>query len=103
MSKIGFVSLLNLPEFKSRRIHKSCDSLRFGQNLFIFCLLSRKFSKLSKLTIKGHELSPVKHLYLNDEQNFDIEREILYKIVDKVSASVPSIFSIIHYIQIPVH
>lgn len=41
-----------------------------------------KFNELSSFIIGGHELSPIKHLYLKDEQEWDMEREILRKICD---------------------
>lgn len=49
-------------------------------------LLHEKFSKFSKLQLKGHELAPIKHLYLSQPlENFDEEAKKLFEISDKVT------------------
>lgn len=49
------------------------------KNRFFFC---RKLKDLSKFTLRGHELSPVKHLYL--KTNVDAEEDLLEQIAKKV-------------------
>lgn len=54
---------------------------------FIDCK-SRSFEKLSHLSLSGHALSPIKHLYLPNDETEDRDRELslLRRIVDEVNA-----------------
>lgn len=47
--------------------------------------VDKKFRELTRLTLKGHPISPVKHLYLNDDKDASESDEILRKISDQVS------------------
>lgn len=48
--------------------------------------MRRKLRNLTKLELRGHALSPVKHLYLKDvEREHEIEQKTLNEIVDQVS------------------
>ncbi len=47
--------------------------------------VEEKFNCLSMLTLRGHPLSPVKHLYLKDEDDPESCEKILRKISDEVS------------------
>lgn len=52
----------------------------------LFIRFYRKLQNLTQFTFRGHELSPIKHLYLKNVDKDRAEKvEILEKIVDKVS------------------
>lgn len=62
-------------------------------------LLHNKFSKLSKLQLKGNELSPVKHLYIATPLDKAIEEEktltaISEKVIIYIQMYIDEIFSI---------
>ena len=46
-------------------------------------LFHRKFRELSAFTLGGHVLSPIKHLYLKNEQDPSTAEKILRKISDR--------------------
>ena len=51
-----------------------------------FFSICRKFQKLTALKIRGHSLSPVKHLYIRSElEDREAECKALQAIADKVS------------------
>lgn len=43
-----------------------------------------KFAKLTCMKISGHLLSPVKHLYFKNENDFDTENDLIDRIVNEV-------------------
>lgn len=49
--------------------------------------MHEQLCQLTHLTISGHVLSPVKHLYLKMENDRDIENDVIDRIVDKVCTS----------------
>lgn len=48
--------------------------------------VDRKFRELTRLNLRGHPISPVKHLYLKDDKAADEIDAILRKISDQVSS-----------------
>lgn len=65
---------------------------RLGNMKYLFFLLMlcqfsihSQLEKLTKLTVRGHCLSPVKHLYLKEEKSRKVEAELLEEIVKEVN------------------
>lgn len=59
-----------------------------------------KFSKLSYMKISGHVLSPVKHLYLKNECDRNIENDLVDQIVNEVIISFCNNFRIVYNFHI---
>ncbi|XP_055854973.1 serine palmitoyltransferase 1 isoform X2 [Episyrphus balteatus] len=88
LSGLGYCFSASLPPLLTQAAISALD--RFETDPQIFSQLesiSRKmhliFSKFSKLTLRGNEISPVKHLYLKHSMNVEEEQQILAKIADK--------------------
>jgi hypothetical protein len=56
--------------------------------MVINSFICRKFKNLTNFTLRGHELSPVKHLYLKGEQgDAKWEQKVLTNIGSEVSCA----------------
>lgn len=81
LPKIECVSVWN-----SRKLERREQKLNLKSKKFV---LFRKLQNLTQFTFRGHELSPVKHLYLKNVDKDRAEKVgILEKIVDKVSTTI---------------
>ncbi|XP_017027839.1 serine palmitoyltransferase 1 [Drosophila kikkawai] len=92
LSGLGYIFSASLPPMLTQAAISALD--RFEQEPQIFQQLQdkaktlhQKFSRFSKLTIRGNELSPVKHLYLaTPAENYDKELQLLTELADKCIA-----------------
>ncbi|KAH8290789.1 hypothetical protein KR054_005976 [Drosophila jambulina] len=90
LSGLGYIFSASLPPMLTQAAISALD--RFEQEPQIFQqlqdkakMLHQKFSRFSKLTIRGNELSPVKHLYLaTAAESYDKELQLVTELADKV-------------------
>jgi len=90
LSGLGYIFSASLPPMLTQAAISALD--RFEREPKIFeqlqaksKALHQKFSRFSKLTLRGNELSPVKHLYLaQPADNFDKELKLLTELADEV-------------------
>ncbi|XP_020802305.1 serine palmitoyltransferase 1 [Drosophila serrata] len=92
LSGLGYIFSASLPPMLTQAAISALD--RFEREPQIFTqlqdkakMLHNKFSRFSKLTIRGNELSPVKHLYLaTAAESYDKELQLLTELADKCIA-----------------
>lgn len=88
LSGLGYCFSASLPPLLTQAAICALD--RFENDPKIFVELRKRcqklhsaLEKLSNMTLRGSDISPVKHLYLKESKNQEKEREILKQIVDK--------------------
>jgi len=111
LSGLGYIFSASLPPMLTQAAISALD--RFERDPQIFeqlqaksKTLHQKFLRFSKLTLRGDEVSPVKHLYLaQPAENFDKELKLLTELADKVGILFPhAIIKTIHFYSLfPVH
>lgn len=93
LSGLGYIFSASLPPMLTQAAISALD--RFEREPQVFQqlqdkakMLHQKFSRFTKLIIRGNELSPVKHLYLaTAAENFEVELQLLTELSDKVRVS----------------
>jgi len=88
LSGLGYCFSASLPPLLAQAAITALDKFEAEPKMFeelrtACSMVQEKFAELSLFTIRGDILSPVKHLYLREEQSREIEDELLRKIVDK--------------------
>ncbi|KAI8037628.1 serine palmitoyltransferase 1 [Drosophila gunungcola] len=92
LSGLGYIFSASLPPMLTQAAISALDRFErepkiFGQLQSKAKSLHQKFSRFTKLTLRGNELSPVKHLYLAQAaDNFDKELKLLTEVADKCIA-----------------
>ncbi|EEB13768.1 serine palmitoyltransferase, putative [Pediculus humanus corporis] len=87
LSGLGYCFSASLPPVLAVAALCSLDYLKNNPNIFtslkdVNQALHKSLSKLLYFDISGDPDSPIKHLYLKNEQDFNSEKKILNKIVD---------------------
>ncbi|XP_039484229.1 serine palmitoyltransferase 1 [Drosophila santomea] len=92
LSGLGYIFSASLPPMLTQAAISALDHFEREPQIFEQLqakskTLHQKFLGLSKLTLRGHELSPVKHLYLvQPAEDFDKELKLLAELADKCIA-----------------
>ncbi|KAH8253467.1 hypothetical protein KR032_005662 [Drosophila birchii] len=92
LSGLGYIFSASLPPMLTQAAISALDRFEREPQLFQQLqdkakMLQKKFSRFSKLIIRGNELSPVKHLYLaTAAESYDRELELLTELADKCIA-----------------
>lgn len=92
LSGLGYCFSASLPPLLTQAAISALDVFEKEPKIFqqlndVAIKVDEKFNYFSKLILKGHPLSPVKHLYLKDEENSERCEKILRKISDEVRKS----------------
>lgn len=90
LSGLGYCFSASQPPFLTQAAITALDV--FEKDTHIFEQLNattekvdKKFRELTRLELRGHQISPVKHLYLIDDKEPAVLEEMLRKISDQVS------------------
>lgn len=90
LSGLGYCFSASQPPFLTQAAISALDIFEQQPKIFeqlgdVAAKVDEKFRYFSKLELRGHLLSPVKHLYLKDEEDVDKCEKVLRKISDEVS------------------
>lgn len=89
LSGMGYIFSASLPPLLTQAAISALNVFEHEPRIFeqlndIAVMVDEKFKNFSKLELRGHPLSPVKHLYLKDVEDPEKSEKILRKISDEV-------------------
>lgn len=97
LSGLGYCFSASQPPFLTQAAICALDIFENKAEIFrqlndVAGLVDNKFRTLTHLRLVGHPISPVKHLYLKDEQETEASYKILRQISDMVSFEINKLF-----------
>lgn len=86
LSGLGYCFSASLPPLLTQACISALDKFESQPEMFeeirnVSTKLQRKLEQLTKLTVRAHPLSPVKHLYLKEEKSRTAEDDVLSNII----------------------
>lgn len=90
LSGLGYCFSASLPPLLTQAAISALNVFEHEPKIFeqlndVAIMVDEKFKVFSKLELRGHPLSPVKHLYLKDDEDSEKSEKILRKISNEVN------------------